>query len=82
MTDRTYQVADEAHAFTKHGRSEDLFLTFSAEEVGKIAVTIIKGTESDEAIRAMPRYSPQQHKAYAVFYDALKATLEAGQNGE
>jgi hypothetical protein len=78
--DRQYQVTDEAHTFLQG--SEDLFPTFTAEEIGKVAVSIIKGVERDEAIKAMPRYSPQQHKVYADFYNNLKAAIEAGQAAE
>jgi hypothetical protein len=34
-----------------------LYLTFSAEEIGNIAVMIIKGIERRDAIRAIPRYT-------------------------
>ncbi len=59
-----------------------LFLTFSAEEIGKIAVMIIKGVERREAIRAIPRYTREQHKEYAAFYDGLKDAIEMAWNGE
>src|SRR3954453_7067453 len=36
---------------------EALYLTCSAEALGKIAVLIIKGVERKEAIRSMPRYN-------------------------
>jgi hypothetical protein len=50
-------------------------LQFSAEEVGRIAVSIVQGMERGKAIRAMPRYSRKQHKAFATYYDSLKAVL-------
>lgn len=62
--------------------SEALYLTFSAEEVGKIAVLIIQKVERKVAIRSMPRYSRKQHKEFASFYDQLKAAMEHGQKEE
>ena len=56
--------------------SDRLFLTFSAEEIGEIAVAIIKGVERSEAIKAMPRYSREQHKVYAAFYEQFKESLD------
>jgi hypothetical protein len=59
-----------------------LFLTFSAEELGKVAMLIIKGVERGKAIRAMPRYTRKQHKEFAAFFDALKeAMAEAQKDG-
>jgi hypothetical protein len=57
-------------------QSDRLFVTFTAEEIGRIVVAIIKGVERYEAIRAMPRYSPEQYEAYAAFYDQLKEGIE------
>jgi hypothetical protein len=70
---RTYDTADEAHAFNQ----SDLFPTFTAEEMGRIAVAIIKGVDREDAIKALPRYTPQQHEAYAKFYDDLNAIIKA-----
>jgi hypothetical protein len=55
--------------------TEALFLTFSAEELGKVAVLIIKGVERGKAIRAMPRYSRKQHKEFAAFFDQLRESM-------
>ena len=54
-----------------------LFLTFSAEEVGEIAVMIIKGVERSEAIKSMPRYTPEQHRVYSAFFDQLREVITA-----
>jgi len=61
------------------GQHDDdlLFLTFTAEEVGRIAVLIIKGVERSEAIPSMPRYSPEQHTVYAAFFDQLREVIMA-----
>jgi len=56
---------------------DGMFLTLTAEEVGKVAVLIIQGVERGKAIRAMPRYTRKQHKEFAAFYDQLKAVLDA-----
>jgi hypothetical protein len=56
--------------------SDRLFLTFSAEELGKIVVAIIRGVERREAIRAMPRYTREQYKVYAAFFDGLKEAID------
>ncbi len=53
-----------------------LYLTFSAEEIGKIAVMIIKRVERREAIRSMPRYTRVQHREFAAFYDQLREVIE------
>ena len=74
MERREHYIADEAHATT----SDAFYLTFSAEEVGQIAVLIIKGVARKEAILSMPRYSRGQHKAYSAFYDQLRAVITAG----
>jgi hypothetical protein len=55
--------------------TDKLFLTFSAEELGKVAALIIKGVERKEAIRSMPRYTRKQHKEFAQFYDELKRSI-------
>jgi hypothetical protein len=60
----------------KQDESDRLFLTFTAEEIGKIVVTIIKGVERRTAIRAMPRYTREQYKVYAAFYDGLKEAID------
>jgi hypothetical protein len=49
----------------KQDETDRLFLTFSAEEIGRIVVAIIRGVERKAAIRAMPRYTKEQHKVYA-----------------
>jgi hypothetical protein len=59
--------------------TDALFLTLSAEEIGKVAVLIIKGVERSQAIRAMPRYTRKQHKEYAAFYDQLREAMERAQ---
>ncbi len=56
-----------------------MFLTLTAEEVGKVAVLIIQGVERGKAIRAMPRYTKKQHKEYAAFFDQLRASMAEGQ---
>jgi hypothetical protein len=56
--------------------TDRLFVTFSAEELARIVVSIIKGVERDEAIRAMPRYTKEQHGAYRAFYEQLKEGIE------
>jgi hypothetical protein len=55
---------------------------FTAEEVGRIAVSIIQGVERSKAIRAMPGYSRKQHRTFALFYDTLKAILMESDAGE
>ena len=62
--------------------SDALYLTFSAEEVGKIAVMIIQKVERKVAIRSMPRYSSKEHRAFASFYDQLREAMEHGQKEE
>ena len=57
-------------------KTDALFLTFSVEEVGKIAVLIIKGVERKQAIRSMPRYTKKQHREFAAFFDELKAVID------
>jgi hypothetical protein len=56
--------------------SDRLFLTFSAEELGTIVVLIIKGIDRSIAIRAMPRYSQEQHKVYEEFYEQLREAID------
>jgi hypothetical protein len=74
-------VVDEAHSFlamsdeTSEQPSNALFLTLSAEEIGKVAVLIIRGVEHSEAIRSMPRYTRRQHREYAAFFDQLKEAM-------
>jgi hypothetical protein len=53
-----------------------LFLTFSAEDLGLIVVSIIKGIERNIAIRAMPHYSQEQHEVYKAFYDQLREAID------
>jgi hypothetical protein len=60
----------------KQDETDRLFVTFSAEEIGKIVVSIIRGVERKAAIRAMPRYSKEQYKVYAAFYDQLKEAID------
>jgi hypothetical protein len=60
----------------KQDESDRLFVTFSAEEIGKIVVSIIRGVERKEAIRAMPRYTREQHRVYAAFYEQLKEAID------
>jgi len=57
-------------------RTDAIFITFSAEEIGKIAVMVIKGVERKEAIRAIPRYTKEQHNVYAGFYEQLKDAID------
>jgi hypothetical protein len=74
-----HQIVDEAHVYQNDEDATDaLFLTFSAEEIGKIAVLIITGIERKAAIPAMPRYTKTQHKDFALFYDRLKGALDIG----
>jgi hypothetical protein len=56
--------------------NDRLYLTFSAEEVGKIAVSILRGIERKEAVHAMLRYTKEQYKVYAAFYDQLKEAID------
>ncbi len=67
---------------TEQHDTDAIFLTFSAEEIGRIAVMIIKGVPRNEAIRTIPRYTREQHKEYAAFYDGLKDAIEMAWNGE
>lgn len=60
----------------KQDESDRLFVTFTAEEIGKIVVAIIKGVERRAAIRAMPRYTREQHSVYSAFYDGLKEAID------
>ncbi len=59
-----------------------LFLTFSAEEIGMVAVMIIKGIERSEAIKSMPRYTKEQHSVYSAFYEQFKEALDRAWKGE
>jgi hypothetical protein len=59
---------------------DHLFLTLSAEEMGKVVVAIIKGVERSEAIRTMPRYTKERHAVFAMFYDQLKEVIDAEQD--
>ena len=59
-----------------------LFVTFTAEAIGKIVVSIIRDVERKAAIRAMPRYSKEQYKVYAAFYDQLKEAIDWASRGE
>jgi hypothetical protein len=61
----------------KQDETDRLFLTFSAEEIGRIVVAIIRCVERKAAIRAMPRYTREQHRVYAAFYDQLHEVLTA-----
>jgi hypothetical protein len=56
--------------------SDRLFVTFSAEELGQIVVLIIKGIDRSIAVRAMPRYSQEQHREYTAFYEQLKDAID------
>jgi hypothetical protein len=56
--------------------SDRLFVTFTAEEIGQLVVSIIKGVERKAAIRAMPRYTKEQYKVYAAFFDQLKEAID------
>jgi hypothetical protein len=59
------------------GESADaLFLIFTPEEMGRIAVLVVKGVPRKEAIRAMPRYSRKQHQEYAAFYNTLREVMD------
>jgi hypothetical protein len=60
----------------KQDEGDRLFVTFTAEEIAQIVVIIIKGVEHKAAIRAMPRYSKEQHKLYSAFYDDLKEAID------
>ena len=58
------------------GRTVDqLFLALSAEEIGKVAVMIIKEVEREQAIPMMPRYNVKQHRLFAGFYDQLQEAM-------
>ena len=57
-------------------QEERLFLTLTAEEIGQGAVLIIRKIERSEAIRLMPRYTREQHAAYAGFFDELREAME------
>ncbi len=60
----------------KQDENGRLFVTFTAEEIGKIVVSIIKGVERRAAIRAIPRYTREQYKVYAAFYEQLKEAID------
>ncbi len=49
---------------------------FTAEEVGRILVMVINGTERGKAIRAMPHYNKKQHKFFALYYNTLKEVMK------
>ena len=57
-------------------RSNAVFLTLSAVELGKVAVLIIKGIGREHAIRRMPRYSPEQHEEFSLFYEQVREGIE------
>jgi hypothetical protein len=69
MEEQEPYVTDEAHT------NDAFYVTFTAEEIGQIAVLIIKKIERSEAIRSMPRYTTEQHGVYAAFYDELRETM-------
>ena len=81
-----FQVFDEAHSFlfkvTSEADTDALFLTLTAEEVGRITVMIIKGVERDIAIRAMPHYSDKKREEYEALYDQLREAIEWILDGE
>jgi hypothetical protein len=56
--------------------SDRLFLTFSAEELGTIVVLIIKGVDKSIAVRAMPRYTSEQHQEYQAFFEQLQEAID------
>jgi hypothetical protein len=57
-------------------QSDRLFVSFSAEEIARIVVAIIKGVDRRDIIRGMPRYSPEQYAVYSAFYDQLKEGID------
>jgi hypothetical protein len=60
----------------KQDETDRLFVTFSAEEIGRIVVSIIRGVERKAAIQAMPRYTKEQYRIYAAFYEQLKEAID------
>ena len=60
----------------KQDDGDRLFVTFTAEEIAKIVVSIIRGVERTAAIQAMPRYSKEQHAVYATFFDDLHEAID------
>jgi hypothetical protein len=66
----------------KQDETDRLFLTFSAEEIGRVVVSIIRDVERKAVIRAMPRYTKEQYKVYAAFYDQLKEAIDWAWRGE
>jgi hypothetical protein len=68
MTEQSQQQSDDD--------ADRLFLTFSAEDLGLIVVSIIKGVERSIAIRAMPHYTQEQHHEYEAFYDQLRDAID------
>jgi hypothetical protein len=57
-------------------RTDAIYLTFSATEVGIIAMLIIRGVERRQAIRSMPRYTRRQYTEFSAFYDQLREAME------
>ena len=55
--------------------TDALIFTFSVEEIGKIAVSIVQQAERAKAIRSMPRYNRKHHQAFAAFFDQLKKAM-------
>jgi hypothetical protein len=66
----------EGHTDKQDDETDRLFVTFTAEEIARIVVSIIKGVERKTAIRAMPRYTKENYKVYATFYDDLKEAID------
>ena len=67
-------VAENTHRDEE--RADAVYLTFSAAEVGIIAMLIIRGVQRRQAIRTMPRYTRQKHREFAAFYDQLREAME------
>jgi hypothetical protein len=75
-------IPKHTHTQGEDDKTGDPFPTFSAEEVGKVAVMIVQGVERSKAIRAMPRYTRKQHKVFGAFYDQLRESMmEEQKNG-
>jgi hypothetical protein len=69
MEQKETYLYDEAHA------SASFYLTFTAEEVGTIAVMAIQGLPASEAIPRMPHYTQTLHAAYSAFWEDFSTVI-------
>jgi hypothetical protein len=55
---------------------------FSVEEIAQIAAMIARADKGKtEVVQAMPRYSGRKHKAYAAYYEQLRAAIDRSPDG-